>query len=202
MNYYYDVNLNFLEDNYSFYEWEENDDIKRYRKVAIFQVNDKTLKDFINNNVLVKKEFLDSIKNGDTYIALFASVSGVLALEFNDNGISINRSYLQMEDELNIYDILYSLPISKISYTLVNQLKYQSIERQESRIKKIIKTEINSLCNVNNYTKVRYLYKEWFNKDGKSINSMKAEMEEKLNDVLSDNELKIYELIKLSYSKV
>jgi len=201
MNYYYDVFLNFLEDNYSFYEWEDNDYIKKYRKVAIFHINDKTLKDLIINNILVDKDFLKNIKVDDTYIALFASVSGVIALEFNFDGKSINRSFLKMEDELNIYDILYTLPLIRLDYKLVNTVSYKKYIREEERIRRIIKTEINSLYEKKNNTKLRYLYKEWFNKDILDINTMKLEMEEKLRGILSSNEIRIYELIKLSYSK-
>ena len=61
MNYYYDVLLNFLDTNIYFYEWDNLDNIEYYKRVPLIQVNSKTLKDFINNNIVVEKEFLDTI---------------------------------------------------------------------------------------------------------------------------------------------
>lgn len=63
MNYYYDVLLNFLDTNIYFYEWDNLDNIEYYKRVPLIQVNSKTLKDFINNNIVVEKEFLDTIKD-------------------------------------------------------------------------------------------------------------------------------------------
>ena len=96
MNYYYDIVLNFQEKNYMFYEWEEEDSIDIIKKIPIFQVNIKTFKDLINNEINVDLEFLKSIENRTElknktlkYVALFASKNGSIALEFNNEGKSI-----------------------------------------------------------------------------------------------------------------
>ena len=63
MNFYYDIVVNFQENNYMFYEWAESDVLEYIKRVPIFQVTTKVLRDLINNNIEVDKEFLDSIYN-------------------------------------------------------------------------------------------------------------------------------------------
>ena len=64
---------------YFFYEWDSFDNLEYYKRVPLIQVNSKTLKDFINNDIIVDKEFLDIIKDkvkkkggSSSLIAIFA----------------------------------------------------------------------------------------------------------------------------------
>ena len=63
MNYIYDITLNFNEEPYNFYEWNEEDNIEYYIKVPVFKVEDEVLHDFIKNKILVSKNFLNKIYN-------------------------------------------------------------------------------------------------------------------------------------------
>ena len=45
MNYFYDLFLNFNEENIYFYEWDEFDNIEHFKRIPVFQVNNKTLND-------------------------------------------------------------------------------------------------------------------------------------------------------------
>lgn len=209
MNYYYDVLLNFLDTNIYFYEWDSLDNIEYYKRVPLIQVNSKTLKDFINNNIVVEKEFLDTIKdkakkrdNYSSYIAIFADKNGSIALEFDENGNSIARSFLGLEDDLNICDILYTIDNLKVNYKINTSIDYNDNLRIEDKIKLIIKTEVKSLYKKQDFTKLKYLFMEWFNKIPVDNEVMYQSMIEKLNNKIGDKEKKIYDLIKLSYNKV
>lgn len=204
MNYYYDVMLNFMEDNYLFYEWDELDNIEYFKKVPFFHISSKVLEDFINNNITINKDFLNLIKDkkSGNYIALFSDKNGSIALEFNESGESINRSFLRLEDEININDILYTVPLSKIEYKKGSIIKYNGSLRIEDKIKLLINTEINSMFKKNEYLKLRYLFAEWFNKDSKNIEEMVKLMQNKLKEEITSKEIYIYNLIKLSYSRV
>lgn len=209
MNYYYDVLLNFLDTNIYFYEWDNLDNIEYYKRVPLIQVNSKTLKDFINNNIVVEKEFLDTIKdktkkkdNCSSYIAIFADKNGSIALEFDENGNSIARSFLSLEDDLNICDILYTIDNLKVNYKINTSVDYNDNLRIEDKIKLIIKTEVKSLYKKQDFTKLKYLFMEWFNKIPVDNEVMYQSMIEKLNNKIGDKEKKIYDLIKLSYNKV
>lgn len=209
MNYYYDVLLNFLDTNIYFYEWDSLDNIEYYKRVPLIQVNSKTLKDFINNNIVVEKEFLDTIKdkakkrdNCSSYTAIFADKNGSIALEFDENGKSIARSFLSLEDDLNICEILYTIDILKVNYKINTSIDYNDNLRIEDKIKLIIKTEVKSLYKKQDFTKLKYLFMEWFNKIPVDNEVMYQLMIEELNNKIGDKEKKIYDLIKLSYNKV
>ena len=209
MNYYYDVLLNFLDTNVFFYEWDSFDNLEYYKRVPLIQVNSKTLKDFINNDVIVDKEFLDIIKDkvkkkggSSSLIAIFADRNGSIALEFNEFGRSIARSFLSIEDDLNICEILYTIDIKKINYRIDSEIKYNNNLRVEDRIKLIIKTELNSLYKRKDFMKLKYLFMEWFNEIPEDNTNVYDIMIKELDHEVSGKEKRIYDLIKLSYNKV
>ena len=209
MNYYYDVVLNFFDTNMLFYEWNKFDNLELYKRVPIIQVNSKTLKDFINYNVVVDKNFLEIIKDkakkkGDcpSYIAIFADRNGSIALEFDEKGNSLYRSFLDIDDDLNISDFLYTVDIMKVSYEIKDEIKYNDSLRMEDEIKLLIKTEVNSLYKKKDFVKLKYLYMEWFNKVPYDNEQIYDYMVNKLNDRVGIEEKRIYDLIKLSYNKV
>lgn len=209
MNYYYDVVLNFFDINMLFYEWNKFDNLELYKRVPIIQVNSKTLNDFINNNVVVDENFLEMIKDkakkkGDcpSYIAIFADRNGSIALEFDENGNSLYRSFLDIDDDLNISEFLYTVDIMKVSYEIKDEIKYNDCLRMEDEIKLLIKTEINSLHKKKDFVKLKYLYMEWFNKVPYDNEKIYDYMINKLNDKVGIEEKRIYDLIKLSYNKV
>lgn len=209
MNYYYDVVLNFSDINILFYEWNKFDNLELYKRVPIIQVNSKTLNDFINNNVVVDENFLEMIKDkakkkGDcpSYIAIFADRNGSIALEFDEKGKSLYRSFLDIDDDLNISEFLYTVDIMKVSYEIKDEIKYNDCLRMEDEIKLLIKTEINSLHKKKDFVKLKYLYMEWFNKVPYDNEKIYDYMINKLNDKVGIEEKRIYDLIKLSYNKV
>lgn len=209
MNFYYDIIVNFQENNYMFYEWEDDDVLDCIKKIPLIQVTTKTLKDLVNNNFMVDKEFLTSIhkktklKNGTLeYAALFASKNGALVVEFAQDGSSIARSYLQVIDECHIQDILYTLPTDKLNYKIINKIIENKGIRKEEIIKKFINLELNTLYKNKDLEKIVFLYNEWFLKTKSNVAEMIHDMQNKLKSGITDVEVKIYELIKLSYSNV
>ena len=209
MNYYYDVLLNFLDMNVQFYEWDNMDNLEYYKRIPLVGVDSKTLSDFINNNVLVSKEFLNAIENkakkkGDcpAYVAIFADRNGSIALEFDYEGKSISRSFLEVSDDLNIAEVLYTIDNIKMDYEIVNKLDYNRNLRDEDKIKLIIKTELSNLEKNKQFIKLKYLYMEWFNKIPSDNDNMFKIMNEKLSKEIGNDEKRIFDLIKLSYNKV
>lgn len=209
MNYYYDIVVNFQDTNYMFYDWNEKDNIEFIKKIPIFQVTTNTLKDFISYNIILNEEILNTIKDKTKlkksvlkYCSLFVSKNGAIVLEFDDKGLSISRSFLQIEDEINVLESLYTLPFTKFNYKIKNKINVNNMLRIEEDIKRFIEIEINSLYKRKNYTKLNYLYNEWFKKDNKNPKEMKEEMHKKLKNGITEKEINIYNLIKLSYNNV
>ena len=207
MNYYYDLYLNFQENNTFFYDWEKDDNIEYYKKLPLFQVSTEVFEDILNNQIMVEKNFLDLIKtktksNNYEYIALFGDKNSVIALEFDENGLNIDRSFLNLDDELNIIEIMYTVPTQKLIYREIKKIAYNESLRAEDRIKHVIKTEIESLNNKKEYFKLEYLFVEWFNTFPQNKESMIEIMKEKLNHTIGEKEINILNLIKLSYNVV
>lgn len=209
MNFYYDIVVNFQENNYMFYEWAESDVLEYIKRVPIFQVTTKVLRDLINNNIEVDKEFLDSIYNKTKlkkgfleYVSLFVSKNGAIVLEFASDGKVIARSGLQVNDECNVMEVIYTLPIFRLEYKVLNRLELNKDLRLESTIKDFINLEINTLYKNKEWEKIVFLYNEWFLKSNPNVGEMVQEMQNRLKGEITDREFRIYNLIKLSYNNV
>lgn len=210
MNYYYDVLLNFQEKYCMFYEWDKEDNIEFIKKIPLFHIDTKTFADLLTKKVSVKNEFLKSIENKTKikqnqylkYTSIFSDGKNSIALEFNDDGIVINKSSLLLEDELNINEFMYTVNLSELDYTILSVDEIQNETRQELNIKRVIKIEIESMYKKKEYSKLKYIYLEWFDELLDSIEKMYNNMLKKIDSSLTEKEYSIYELIKLSYNNV
>ena len=210
MNYYYDVLLNFQDNYYMFYEWDEQDNLEFAKKIPLFHVDSLMVSDAISKIFEVDTEFLKQIENKTKlkqnkvlkYACIISDGKNSIALEFNDSGKIINKSSLTIEDELNINEFIYTINKSKITYKDIRVCKKTKEIRQELKIKKILKLEINNIYNNKNYSKLKYLYLEWFEEILNNVDEMYNNMLNKINNKLTDKEYHIYELIKLSYNNV
>lgn len=208
MNYFYDLLVNLNERLYEFYEWEKDDEIIHLKKIPIFKISKEDLLSFTNNDIKVNKEFIQSIhqkaesyeKNTDiNNIVLFANNIGTLVLEFDKQGNSIYRSKLLLEEELEVLEYLYSLKLTKIDYQIVKPLRHNNEIRQIRHIKRFIETEINSLCQNHNISKLKYLYSEITSNNCENFEKIKKELDDIIKSDFSYSHLKLYNIIKLSY---
>ena len=210
MDYYYDVLLNFQEKYCMFYEWDKDDVIDYIKKIPLYHVDQKTLQHLICKIIQVSSSFLKEIENKTKlkqnnylkYTAIFSDGKNSIALEFNDDGLCINKSSLLLDDEVNISEFMYNISISKLDYKIIKEDVLNKETRQELKIKNILKIEINNMYNNQEYSKLKYIYLEWFNELLDNIDKMYENMINKLNDHLTMKEYNIYELIKLSYNNV
>jgi len=207
MNYYYDLELNFEDTLICFYEWDTKDTLTNFKKIPIFLISDEEFSKLYNYNFKVDETFLELIKNKSKvkpnieYVTLFASNLGVLGIIFNKEGISIKRSALKIEDEVSILESLYTFKKAKIKYKLLKEIKYNNTLRKDIHIKNTILKEIDYLIENKCYDKLKYLYLEWFYKDYKTIEEAKQNINNSLENI-TDREIKIYNLIKLSYNSI
>lgn len=209
MNYYYDIVLNFLDDNTLFYEWDELDNIEYIKKIPLFHVKSSVFDDFYNYNVKVNDDFLKDIenktntKNGKLlYSCILADKNNAFAYEFDKNGNVITRSSLVLADELNLLDYLYTVSVKDLEYVKKDKIKANKELRMCSKIKKFIKLEVDKLYKEDKLDKLKYLYLEWFNKKENNKDKMYKEMKNKLKKDINEEEIKIYNIIKLSYNNV
>lgn len=208
MNYYYDITLNFLENNYYFYEWNEFDDLEKVKKIPFFLISKEDFAKIYNNNIIIDKDILESILNSTItssnnlkYALLLSDHNNTLAIEFNDEGYSICRSTLTFHDDENVNEASYSIKKVDFNYKIVGKLPDNKLRINE-QIKKLLKTEVNNLETNKNITKLKYLYAEWFNEEENDLEIIKKRINAKLEGTLTEKELQIYNLIRLSYNKV
>ncbi len=213
MNYYYDIILNWNEEeSYNFYEWNDTDYLELIKKIPLFKVKHKIFLDLVSNNIQISSDFLELIKdktlistqnnfNKIPYACLFTDNKNVIALEFNSKGQTTSRSNLTIDDELNVLEISYALKDQFITYDIIKSLPKKTSMRQEKEAKKLITLEINNLYQNKEEAKLKYLYyeykKEKIDKDliyQKIMQDLKGEFNEEI--------LKLYYIIKLSYHNV
>lgn len=213
MNYYYDVILNWCENGaYSFYEWNETDYLELIKKIPIFKVKHKIFMDIMLNNISVDENFLELIKDKTLisgreikkllYVCMFTDGKNVIALEFNQEGLSINRSNLTLDDELNVLEAAYILKEYSLEYVNVSKIDKREVLRQEDEATKLIYLEINNLYKNRDYAKLKYLYYEYKKEKIDDIDIIYNNIISDLKDNFSKNILKLYYIIKLSYHNV
>ena len=210
MDYYYDLYVNFLENYCMFYEWDEDDNLEYVKKIPLVHVDAKTYLNFRSKIVKVDASFLKTILNKTKlkdntilkYAALVSDGKNSMALEFNDEGETISKSSLILDDEININEFMYNISVTKIDYEVIKKDKIIKETRQETKIKKILKLEILNMYQNKEYSKLKYIYLEWFDKLIDTPEVMYGEMLKKLKGNLGSREYAIYELIKISYNNV
>jgi len=210
MNYYYDVLLNYQDKYFMFYEWDELDVIEFVKKIPLFHVDSKVVIDMISKIFKIEDSFLKQIENKTKlkqnkylkYNCIVSDGKNSLALEFNEDGEVINKSSLMVEDELNINEFIYSIKETKINYEIIKNDIFTKEIRQEIKIKKILKLEINNMYEKKEYSKLKFIYLEWFNEILDNIDTMYNNMLNSIKNKLTEKEYHIYELIKLSYNNV
>ena len=213
MNYYYDIILNWNDYAYQFYEWNETDCLELLKKIPLIKVKHKVLLDIINNIIKIDKEFLLTLKDKTlvsskksfekiAYAALFTDAKNVIALEFNDDGLTISRSNLLVEDELNVLEVIYGLKDTTFNYEIISSISKDNLLRQISDAKKFILLEINTLYENKEIDKLKYLYYEYKKEKVDDINYIYESIKTDLEDKFNQDILKLYYTIKLSYHKV
>ncbi len=214
MNYYYDVILNWSEERpYNFYEWNDNDYLELAKKIPIFKIKHKMFMDIINNQIEVDEEFLILIKdktlisgvniiNKIEYACLLTDNKSVIALEFNEQGLIINRSNLLIDDELNALEVSYNLKDYFLKYTVIEPIKYKDTLRQVEEAKKLITLELKNLYQNKDASKLKYLYYEYKKETLDDIKLIYQNITDDLNNNFNPDILKLYYIIKLSYHNV
>ena len=215
MMYVYDILLNFPDGKiFNFYEWKEDDLIDHIKKIPLYRVNSKTIDDFINNDFLVTCDFIEKIKgktlvyknkNIILYGCLFSDNNRVVAVEFNDLGESIYKSFLIVDEEDDVCNDAYSLEYIDIDYKIYKKnsdnLSSIFLTRSEAFKQKYLISEINYLYKNNMKDKFKFLFLEIFDNynDDISINYNNF-----ISEIINNYDKRfdhLYDTVRLSYSK-
>jgi len=175
MNYIYDIYLNFNEELYDFFDWNKNDKLVHIKMIPIFKTTEENIKNIINYNIKLEEKYLNYVHNKsviwnkyDKYknFALFCDDNNVIAVEFDDDGKSINKSSLLINEELEILETTYKLRQKNIEFKILNKRKYLLKTRKEIKEEKFVNDELKNIDN----KKLNYIYFECFGKHEKDKN--------------------------------
>ena len=177
MNYIYDIYLNFNKELYDFFDWNKSDKLVHIKMIPIFKVNEEIIKDFISSKVKLDEKTFTLIQNKSTIwnktnkyknYALFADENNVIAIEFDNEGMSINKSYLLISDELEILETTYKLRIKNIEYKILSKENIKLKTRKQIKEENFITDELKNIdCN-----KLSYIYFECFGKHENDRNNI------------------------------
>lgn len=208
MNYYYDLELNFLDKYYPFYEWSKEDIIEIIKKIPLFLVSEHDFMKMFQHEFILNENILKLIKDKTLgkkkieYAMIICDKKNTLAIQFDENGKSIFRSSLTYTDDENINEVIYTIKESKLDYQILDKIDFNNEMRVNENIKKVIMTEVRTLNQEKNYQKLRYLYLEWFGINENRVDVILKNISDRLNSEIGNSEIEIYNLIKLSYNRV
>ena len=207
MHYYYDFLVNLEEVAYAFYEWREDDPLLLVKKVPLVKVSNYDLKMMLSYQVQIPMEVLErylhktiltNSKERATMI-LFTSTKNHVLIEFNDQGISLLRSQLLLEDDRNVRDLAYALKETAIPYKKLQKIETRRELRIASEEKKIIEIELKTIEASKNIDQLSYYYYEWFGEIESDFESMLARCQKELKLPYNLKMHELCSLIQLSY---
>jgi len=217
MLYIYDVLLNWNIENkiYDFYDWELSDNIEHIKKIPLFLIESKTLKDFCNSIFNIDKQLLIKIKNLTEcyhnkriekipYGAIFTDGKSAVAIEFDSIGKSIHKSCLLLDEEEEVINISSKLNIIEINYKMeVTTKKNPYLTRNDELIKNFLKKEIIETYKKNDINKLKYIYIEYFGNitESNNIEEIYTNLINTLKVGINNKHNNIYSLLKLASSK-
>lgn len=201
MNYIYDIYLNFNEYLYDFFDWDKNDKLVHIKTIPIFKVSEEKIKTIINYNIKIIENDFNNIYNKSTIwnksnkyknYALFCDENNIIAVEFNNNGISINKSYLNINDELEVLENIYNIKTKNINFKPLNKNKNILKTRKQIKEENFINNELKNT----NTEKLKYIYFECFGKKECDYNKIRRRI---LNLSKNSKEYKVlYNILKLT----
>ena len=201
MNYIYDVYLNLNEILYDFFDWNKNDKLVHIKKIPVFKVDEETLKIFIHNQVSIAENLLIQIYNKTEiwnmngkicYCALFSDNNTILAIEFNKSGKSIKKSFLFVDEELEVLEIIDKLNERYIDFNILSKEKNIFKTRKQIKEEKFINNELKNMED----NKLNYIYFECFGYHEKN----KKIILENINKISKNSKTykNLYDILKLT----
>ena len=173
MNYIYDIYLNLNETLYDFFDWNKNDKLIHIKKIPVIKVNEEIMKTLFHCNIKIDKEFLIQIYNKTeiwnmneniNYCSLFASNTDIIAIYFNEDGNSIKKSGLFIDEELEVLEITNKLNEKNLNFTILNKQKNIFKTRKQIKEENFITKELKNMED----NRLNYIYFECFGKREKN----------------------------------
>ena len=129
------------------------------------------------------------------YVCLFSDSKEAIGIELNDKGEKIRSSKLLIDEELDVNEVCDNIETSKIIFKvnkLINQAVFKT--RRELKIYDYILKQFVS----DNYTKLKYLYFECFDKEEEDFSKIIEALITELNNNWNEVSKNMYDFFRLS----
>ncbi|MDD3453376.1 MAG: hypothetical protein PHN42_03815 [Bacilli bacterium] len=207
MNYIYDILLNFNDEPYDFYDWNELDEILHIRRIPLYKINSIDFFNIKNNIIQFDSNFLNEIKNKTEifinknikkieYSFLITDELEVMAINIKKNNNEYSK--LLIDEEIDIIDVSKKMKEKTIDYKIIKEKQKLPLKtRKEIEITNYVNKQLQSIFKEKNIQKLKYLYYEIFNEKitENSLIKIKDEFIFNLND-----EKKLYDILKLMHN--
>lgn len=173
MNYIYDIYLNLNEVLYDFFDWNKNDKVIHIKKIPIYKTSSENFEKIVNNSIQVDETFLNSVHNKTEcwnmgkridFCALFSDYNNIIAIEFNKDGKSIRKSYLLIDEELEVLENVQRLKEKEINFKIIKKEEIILKTRNDLKKEKFVDNELKNI----EEDKLDYIYFECFGKREKN----------------------------------
>ena len=132
MNYVYDILLNFHFTYFDFYDWNVEDKFSHIRRIPIFKISSKKLKDIIYNDVKFNSDFLFKIKNltevfkkndvhNILYSCLLCDERKVVGIKCDIDGNVTGRSDLLIDEQCDVMSVVDRYKEYDIDYHIIKK---------------------------------------------------------------------------------
>lgn len=209
MNYIYDILLNFSENLIEYFEWDDQDNIKYIKKIIIFKTDTKTIKDIIENEVILDTKFttnipkyeINNIKK-ECKLCLLTDSKIVIGIIIENNKVKY-ISRLLLDEEYEAIELSNTLITTKIEYKITKTKTKQdkTLTRTESKIKKQLQVELDTLYKNKKNDKLIYLYYEFTNCESKDIEYIYKYLKNSLK-CFGEKHLHLFNILSISNVKV
>lgn len=208
MTYIYDILLNFNDNFYEFYEWEKGDYIYHIKKIPIIKIDTNLMELLFTKKIKFTKEFGNLInskvelfgnrKSKLKYCCLFTDGYKVLGVLLNDNLEIDKLSDLLLDEASDAINISNRSNINNLEYNIVGSFKNNYLlTRKEKIIKKYLEDEIKNIYKNKEYSKLKYIYYEYFNNNVDNIDEAYNNLINSLKLEVTDKHLNLYNLLHL-----
>lgn len=183
-NYVYDIQLNFHEKYYDFYDWYQEDRIMHFKKIPIFRIDRNTMDNFLKNDFIINDSFLRKIENEANYFdgleinraTSFIVINSGMVLAIQKCGSKFLKSSLLLEEQDGILELEADLPQTKIPFEVKRINKIELLTRNQAERCYLIKEKIKQLIKENNVEKLKYIYFEIFNEQEENLQIIKTNL--------------------------
>ena len=141
--------------------------------IPIVKTSESNLINITSNQIQIEEKYFNYVHNkaviwnkSDKYksFALFCDDNNVIAIEFDENGKSIKKSSLLIDEELEILENCSNLSNKKIGFKILSKSKIQLKTRKQLNEENFIKQELKNI----DTKKLEYIYFECFGKQEKN----------------------------------